>query len=85
MAAGVLQRAALQGSGAAAGGGGGGNGGAGQHGPRPVELLIDVITQGKRVRLRPSRLRVVPDPAVLRRLGEVLGPEHVHVVGSGST
>ena len=69
MAAGVLQQA-----GASQVGGSG----------RPVDVLINVHTQGKRIALKPSRLHVVCEPALLERLGDLIGPEHVQVIAGGN-
>jgi DNA polymerase III alpha subunit len=68
MAAGELQRA-----GAASGGGTG----------RPCEVMITVCTEGKCVAMRPSRLRVCPEPTLLDRLRDLVGPDHVRIIGGG--
>jgi DNA polymerase-3 subunit alpha len=48
---------------------------------RPVEVVVRVKTEGRHVLLRPSRMRVVLEPALLERLGSVVGPEHLRVIG----
>lgn len=51
---------------------------------RPVDLVVEVCTEGRRVRLRPGRLRVVPDSMTLERLRDLVGDENVRVVGGGA-
>jgi DNA polymerase-3 subunit alpha len=51
---------------------------------RPVDLVVEVRTEGRRVRLRPGRLRVVPDSMTLERLRDLVGDENVRVVGGGA-
>jgi DNA polymerase III alpha subunit len=68
MAAGVLQQA-----GASQVGGSG----------RAVDVLINLHTQGKRIALKPNRLHVICEPTLIQRLGDLIGPEHVSVIGGG--
>ncbi len=71
MTAGVLQQAhAMRGVAAGLAGG---------DGPKAVEVMIEVKTDRKCVRLRTAR-RVVPEPAVLKRLADIVGAEHVRVL-----
>ncbi|MHC4107015.1 MAG: DNA polymerase III subunit alpha [Planctomycetota bacterium] len=44
-----------------------------------VPVLVHLRTAGKRVALRPKRVRVVPDPRLLQQLGELVGADHVRV------
>ncbi len=44
-----------------------------------VGVLIHLRTAGKRVALRPKRLRVVADPRLLQQLGALVGADRVRV------
>jgi DNA polymerase-3 subunit alpha len=69
MAAGELQRAGAASVGAAG---------------RPCDVMITVCTAGKRVAMKPSRLRVCPEPILLDRLRDLVGPDHVRIIGGGA-
>ena len=47
----------------------------------PADVVLHLHTGGKRVTLQPGRLRAVADPHLLARLRQLLGNEHVRVVG----
>ncbi|MFK7959278.1 MAG: DNA polymerase III subunit alpha [Phycisphaerales bacterium] len=66
LAAGLLQQAAAQG-GAVPG--------------HPAEVSIDLRASGRRIMLRPNNLRVVPEPAVLRRIESAIGPGRIRLIG----
>ncbi|MHC4415135.1 MAG: DNA polymerase III subunit alpha [Planctomycetota bacterium] len=51
-----------------------------ENGGRPVEVLLHMHTEGKCIALRPHGLRVAPEPDLIRRLEQMLGPEHVRVI-----
>ena len=48
---------------------------------RPVEIIIQVITGGRRVALRASGLRAIPEPTLISRLADLIAPDHLRVVG----
>jgi DNA polymerase-3 subunit alpha len=49
-------------------------------GARAVNVLLRLEAAGRRVTLRPHGVRVVPDEALLARLEQMVGPEHVRLV-----
>jgi DNA polymerase-3 subunit alpha len=51
---------------------------------RPVEIVLQVYTEGRRVTLRPARMHVVPDGAVITRLEGLVGQGRVRIVGGGT-
>jgi DNA polymerase-3 subunit alpha len=50
---------------------------------RPVEVQLRVITAGKEIDLKAAHLRIVPEPALLQNLRDVLGEEHVRLITGG--
>ena len=53
------------------------------NGGRAVDVLLRVHEGSRLIELRPNRLRVVPQPALIDRLREMLGPDHVRLVTQG--
>jgi DNA polymerase-3 subunit alpha len=51
---------------------------------RPVEVRVRLLLADRAVTMRAGRLRVVPDAGLLARLADLLGPDHVNVVGGGT-
>jgi DNA polymerase III alpha subunit len=53
------------------------------NGGRAVDVLLRVHEGSRLIELRPNRLRVAPQPALIDRLRELLGPDHVRLVAQG--
>ncbi len=53
------------------------------NGGRSVEIVLHLETRGKRVALKPHRLRVIPEANLIRTLRDVVGPDHVRVIDRG--
>jgi DNA polymerase-3 subunit alpha len=51
------------------------------NGGKAIEVLLNVHDGNRRVALKPNRLKVVPETALLDELERVLGPGHVRLVG----
>ena len=51
------------------------------NGGRAIEVLLNVHDGNRRVALKPNRLKVVPEAALMDELERVLGPGHVRLVG----
>jgi DNA polymerase-3 subunit alpha len=50
---------------------------------RPVDVQLRLITAGKKIDLKPTHLRVVPEPALLEQLRDLLGEDHVRLITGG--
>ena len=51
------------------------------NGRRGVNVRLLLHTAGKRIALKPHGLRIVPDGQLVQRLGQILSPHRVRLVG----
>jgi len=53
----------------------------GENGARSAEVLVNLVSGGRRVTLKPAMLRVVADPPLLSRLEQIVGRERIRLHG----